>query len=572
MAEQYPQQRSTNGAVAQVRDFFSALTRPQLFAIIGVTVFALAGLLALIVSSSQPDRVVLFSDLSQKDAAMVTDKLKERNVEYQLADDGTTVMIPADVLHETRIALAAEGIPESGTVGYELFDRTNLGMSDFVQKLNYRRALEGELAKTISSLTEIKSARVHLTIPEKTLFSKDQQEPTASVVLELKNGKRLSQLNTEGIQNLVAGSVEGLSIDQVTVIDQKGKLLSDPPRDKNSLAGLSSTQYEQKQKVDEYLSYRVQSLLDQVLGVGNSVVRVNADLDFSQLEKTIEDFDPDRQVLRSEQQFAEKNKSTDSLDYPNVSSEGERGNTISNYEISKTVQKLTEEVGRMKRVTIAAWINGKMQKTTLEDGTVEQKYVERTEEEITQIRQLLRNAVGYDPSRNDDITVVNIPFDTSVDALPDAGGPFALNLTTEELIEKGVLVVVMLLAIFMIRRMVSSPQVRRRIEQVLAPSDLDKQRSELAKAAAERQRALLKELSDDKDLLALPELTSMEDMAARARAQLDIAADNSEESLMKQEIKNRVQNYFEQKPDEAVKLVRSMLRHTPQPAAAASKR
>ena len=310
------QLQSRQSVAVQLRNFANRLTRTQKIFIGGAVVAAIVAIVMIIGTANKTQMSVLFSELEAKDAATIADKLRERNIPYELSNNGSTILIPQEVLHDTRLSLASEGLPESSVVGYELFDKTNLGMSDFVQKLNYRRALEGELARTIGSIGEVKKARVHIVIPEKALFDKDQKQATASVVLQLKGTKSINKLNVEGIQNLVASSIEGLDAGAVTVVDQKGQILSEPQRDKNSLAAMSDTQYELQQKVDQYLTSKVQSLLDGVLGVGNAVVRATTELDFQQIEKTEEKFNPDEQVVRSEQQLEGRSAAVDSLNYP----------------------------------------------------------------------------------------------------------------------------------------------------------------------------------------------------------------------------------------------------------------
>lgn len=554
MAEQSVLQQSP---VGQIKTFIGKLSRGQKITIAAVLLVSAAALAYIVFSTSQPQMGVLFSDLQEKDIALITEKLRDRHLPYELVDKGKTVLVPNDVLYETRISLASEGLPQSSVVGYELFDKANLGMSDFMQKINYRRALEGELSRTIMTLEEVEKARVHVVVPERALFEKDQKEPTASVVLQIKAGRRVNKVNIEGIQNLVASSIEGMQPGVVTVIDQRGKILSEPVKDQQSLAGLSSTQYELKQKVDDYFTARVQSLLDEVIGVNNAVVRVNAELDFTQTEKTVEDYDPERQVVRSEQNITEQSQSQDSLSYPTVNQQAERGNTITNYEISKTVQKIVGEVGSIKRISVATLVNGKTKVVADANGDPKVEYTARTPEEVDQLKQIVRNAVGYDPSRNDQISVVNVPFDTALQdqELPQTG----LQWTPQEIAEKVVIVIAMLLAVWMIRKLIASPQVRRRIEQVFAPSEMEKQRIELAKATAERQQQLLRGLAEE-SMNALPEPMTMNELVARAKGQVEIPeGDTSQEALIRQEIKQRVQKYLSEKPEEASRLLRSML-------------
>ncbi len=540
----------------QLTAFANKLTRTQQLTIAGVVVAAIAGIVLMLNTASQPSMSVLFSELDQKDASVIIEKLKERKIPYEIQSGGSTLLVPANVLHETRLQLAGEGLPQSSTVGYEIFDKTNLGMSDFVQKLNYRRALEGELSRTIGSIDEVQKVRVHIVVPEKALFDKDQNKATASVILQLKSGRSISRLNTEGIQNLVASSIEGMDAGSVTVVDQKGQIISDPPKDKNSIAGLSSTQYELQQKVDQYLTTKVQSLLDGVLGVGNAVVRANAELDFTQIEKTVEDYDPDKQVVRSEQKIDEQSRSVDSLNVPAVNSASQRGNTVTNYEISKTVEKIVNRGGGIKRLSVATLINGKTKITEGDKPALE--YKPRADEEMQKITQVVKNAVGYDPTRNDQVSVVNVQFDPSQqeEDLKQQRG-LKLPLTPNEIAEKVLILVAMLLAVWMIRKLISSPQVRRRIEQVLGPPPVIEPLSAL-QAAIDNQ-LLLEDGSERLPELSAP-LTSREIMMQRAKARLSQTQELTEEMIMKIEMQARVMEHMVERPEEAVRLIKLILR------------
>ncbi len=558
------QLQSGQNVMGQLRSFASRLSRTQKIFIGGAVVAAVAAVVMIIGAANKTQMSVLFSELEPKDAATITDKLRERNIKYELSNNGSTILIPQEVLHDTRLSLASEGLPESSVVGYELFDKTNLGMSDFVQKLNYRRALEGELARTIASIGEVKKARVHIVIPEKALFDKDQKQATASVVLQLKGTKSINKLNVEGIQNLVASSIEGLDAGAVTVVDQKGQILSEPQRDKNSLAAMSDTQYELQQKVDQYLTSKVQSLLDGVLGVGNAVVRATTELDFQQIEKTEEKFNPDEQVVRSEQQLEGRSAAVDSLNYPATNSNSENRNKITNYEISKTVEKIINNGGGIKRMTVAALINGTT-KVVEKDGAPTLEYTPRPQEQMLQLNQIIKNSVGYNPTRSDQVTVENIQFDiTSEQEELERLRGNDLPLTTEEIIEKVLIVLAMLLAIWMIRKLIMSPQVRSRIEWVLGePPVVD--------------AALLATIRGDDPLLLLPSSNvasssvsrlepydpnaERENLAELARRRLDeqTLGELTEDDFMKEEIGNRVKNYLVEKPADAARLLKLVM-------------
>lgn len=553
--------------IQQVRNFWTKLTSIQKTTIIGVVTLAVAGIIAVVAGSGTSTKSVLFSDVDPKDASVIIEKLKERKIEYELTKGGTTILVPAEVLYDTRLALAGDGLPQSGTVGYEIFDKTNLGMSDFVQKLNYRRALEGELSRTINSLEEVQKSRVHIVVPEKALFDKDQKKPTASVILQLKSGRSVSKMNIEGIQNLIAGSIEAMEPGSVTVVDQKGQILSEAPRDKNSLAGMTSTQYELQQKIDQYLSTKAQTMLDGVLGAGNAVVRATAELDFTQIEKTVEDFDPDKQVIRSEQKIDENSHSTDSLNYPAVNSASQRGNTITNYEISKTVEKVVNNGGGVKRLTVAALINGSTKITEGDAPALE--YKPRTPEQMEQLRKIIMNAVGYDPARNDQISIENIQFDITQqeEELRQLKG-LRLPMTTEDIIEKVFIAIAMLLAIFMIRRLFASPEVRSRIEYALAPAE------QISPALAEftpEEQQLLLAAGETVELNAAGELPSPDDreaIIARAKAKVErsMQKEVTEDEMVSAEMRNRVLKYMEENTADTVRILKAMMVRDDEPA------
>ena len=368
-------------AITQFKNFFNKLSLIQKVAVGGIFIGLVAGFIIILATTSSVPMAVLYNSLNEHDAGQIVANLQENNIDYKLRDNGTTILIDKDKVYDERIRLASNGLPESSSVGYELFDQTNLGMSEFVQKLNYRRALEGELSRTISSIDGIKKVRVHIVIPEKTLFIKDQKLPTASVSLILKSGRKVSRSSVEGIQTLVANSVEGMQPEHVSVVDQRGKILSETPIDENSVAGLTAIQYEQQKRIEQYYADNIKGMLDGILGFGNSEVHVNSELDFTRIEETITDYDPDRQVVRSEQTIAEASESADSLSYPYVNLAKDQSNIISNYEISKSVEHIIHSVGTIKRLTVAAMVNGSY-KVIEREGEKVLEYSPRSDEEM----------------------------------------------------------------------------------------------------------------------------------------------------------------------------------------------
>lgn len=568
----------------QFKNFFGKLTTVQKIVMFGAVVAVIIFIITIFnLSKPNSEYSILFTSLESGDASKIVQKLKESKIDYQLADNGSTVLVDKSKVYETRLTLAGEGLPETGTVGYEIFDKTNLGMSEFVQKLNYRRALEGELSRTISSIDEIKKARVHIVIPEKALFDKDQKKTTASVTLHLKSGRSVDKIDIAGIQNLVSSSVEGMSTKDVIVVDQKGNVLSKKPADEGSLAGLTSQQYEQQKNVESYLSSKVQSMLDGVLGSGNSEVRVNAELDFTQIEKTITDFDPEKQVTRSEQSISENSQSIDSLSYPTVSMSKNQSNQISNYEIPKTVERIIQEVGGIKRLSVAALINGTT-KVVDKNGQKVIQYIPRNDEEMQKLTDIVKNAVGYDQQRNDQISVINVPFDNTYleeelkESIPKSWWE------NQENIKLLVLVAAILIAIFIMYRLLHSRQIKEkiRIAYALPESGITSNNGILDSERTEIDDILL----DDDDLMLLPaelpdqlllEGSSPERQLARTdfgsqpfpsasmveyRGESIDAPEVSslgEEAIMKLEIKRKIKEYMEANTLEAVKLIRSMI-------------
>ncbi|HPO63261.1 MAG TPA: flagellar basal-body MS-ring/collar protein FliF [Candidatus Kapabacteria bacterium] len=571
--------------IGQGKQFLSKLTNFQKILLFGSFVIVLTGILLFVVFSSQnKEMAVLFTGLNEGEAAKIVESLKEKAIEYELKDNGTTILVDKKTIYDTRLSLASEGLPESGTIGYELFDKTNLGMSEFVQKLNYRRALEGELARTITSLDEVKNARVHIVIPEKSLFEKDQKPTTASVTLHLKNGRSLSKINVEGIQNLIANSVEGMQSSSVSIIDQKGKVLSDPPADMSSISGLTSTQHEQQMNVEQYVANKVQSLLDGVYGAGNTEVRVNAELDFTQIEKTITEFDPERQAVLSEQSINEVSRSTDSLSYPAVNMARDQSNQISNYEVSKTVERIVEEVGNVKRLTVAVLVNSS-QKIVEKDGKKVLENVPRTEEEINKLTEIVKNAVGFNPMRDDQITVDYIPFETPLyeedlkmyEVIPWWKEPENIKLF--------VLILAILFTIILMIKILSSKQIKNKLRLALAlPEEIKIDEEEIK----EEEKEEIEEIEfDDEELMLLPtdlpdhlllegekpsieisnfgdddeELLDRDALAKKARAKLDERenVEITEETLMKLEIKDKVADYVTDQTQEAIRLIRILM-------------
>jgi len=378
---------------------------------------------AIIIQANKAEYQLLFGNLDNTDAAAVVDRLKEQKVPYRLENGGRAIFIPADMVYETRLTLAGSGLPQGGGVGFEIFDKQSFGMTDFAQKVNYLRALQGELTRTITSLAPVEAARVHLALPEKRLFRDQQQKASASVIVKLTAGQQLREGQILGIVNLVAGSVEGLDADQVAVIGDNGRVLS-KTAEHTPDNGMAPNMLEYQQNLEQRLELRAQALLDRALGMGNSMVQVTASVDYTQRERMEESYDPDSTAVRSEQSSTEKGGISQTGGVPGVQSNirGEEGQAsfiptrrtdeTVNYEISKVVSKQIDAVGTIKNLSVAVLVADRLvEGGETSDGAP--SYEPRSAEELAAIEKMVGRALGLNQQRGDQIAVISRPFETA---------------------------------------------------------------------------------------------------------------------------------------------------------------
>ncbi|MDD4053127.1 MAG: flagellar basal-body MS-ring/collar protein FliF, partial [candidate division Zixibacteria bacterium] len=397
--------------LSQLSDTVRRMSTSQVVMLVAIVAGTIVGAVAVAGWIGKVNYQPLYTNLEATEAADITQYLAEKKIPYQIGPGGTSIEVPEKDLYTARLGLASQGLPHSGTVGYSIFDQTNLGMTDFLQKLNYRRALEGELGKTISSLREVQTARVHIVIPEERLFADQQQETTASVVLKLKHAGTLSKMQISGITHLVASSVEGLQPGNITVVDYEGNLLSSSVGN-DQLASLSNSQLEVAQTVERDLERKAQTMLDGVLGPGKSIVRVTAELNFQQYSKTSENYDPNTVAIRSEQKIENSDiSSKKKTEAAEDKQDNQSTTTVTNYEVSKTVESIIDPVGQVKRLSVAVLLDGTYKETPGSGGTPEKVYQPRPQSEIDRLTAIVKNAVGYSPERNDQVEMVNIAFD-----------------------------------------------------------------------------------------------------------------------------------------------------------------
>lgn len=380
----------------------------------------LASLILIFAWSQKSNYQVLFTNVADGDSGMIIQKLKELKVPYKV--EGGGILVPAEKVYELRLQLAAQGLPQGGGIGYEIFDKTNFGTSDFVQKLNFRRALQGELSRTIQSLSEIENCRVHLAVPEKNIFMEKETRPSASVMVKLKPGRTLMPSQVQGIVHLISSSIEGLSPQDVTVIDHRGGMLTRSAQETD--LQLSQNQLEMQRSYEKEIEARVVNILEPITGKEKVKARASATLDFTRQEKTEEKFDPEGQVVRSEQKSQEKSVSGFSGGVPGTSSNlpgkkttpvtasggtTQKTNEVVNYEISKVVSRVVSPSQELKRISVAVVVDGTY---AAAQGTGAKKYTPRTEEEMKHYEDLVKKAVGFSSERGDEVRVVNMPFES----------------------------------------------------------------------------------------------------------------------------------------------------------------
>lgn len=398
----------------QLTQILGRLSLGQRLAALGLVVGMLAAVIYFTAVAGAPTYETAFAGLAPADAAVAVDKLKAAQVPYRLNAAGTAIQVPADKVADVRLMLAADGLPQGSGVGFEIFDKTNLGVTDFAQRVNYQRALEGELARTIGHLESVESARVHLVTPEPSLYTRDKKEPTASVVLKLKPGRTPTSAQVKGIGHLVSGSVEGLKPENLTIVDANGVILNETSGPGADGLQASATQLELQRSVESSLEKSILTMLNTVLGPNKAAVKVSAALDFDKVEQNAETFSPAGATpqVRSERKMTDTQTSqgttpggvpgTDAnvpgYQAANGASQASRqlADTTTNYELSKTVAKTVRAPGGIKKLAVAVVLD-------------QQAPVAASQ--VDTIQQLVATAAAIDAKRGDLVTVSALPFD-----------------------------------------------------------------------------------------------------------------------------------------------------------------
>jgi len=431
--------------MARILDFIKGISFPNskrlsllivLLGTIGVLVFALK-------MGQKIDLVPLYRDLPPEDLASVIEYLKQQKVPYSVDPISGEIRVPSDKVYQLRMELASKGFPSGGKVGFEIFDKTKLTLGEFVQKVNYRRALEGELARSIMKLEPVKDCRVHIVLPKDSPFIGERIKARASVMVDLKMGRKLSEEQVESIKYLVASAVEGLDPEDVSVVDSKGRLLSQ--RVKDPALVLASDQMTFQKQWEKALEDKITGLLEPIVGPGKVVARVSSEWDWRQTRQRQELFQAEP-VTRSRQVIEETSGGTSLVGIPGVASNvpmgtrpqgiasgvglpsatSARRSEIVNYEVGKSFIETVEPMGRLKRVSIAVIVDGKY-RTVSQGGIQKAEFVPLPQEELQRIEEIVKNAVGIDPSRGDSLSVQCLPFTVPYEEVPLPPSGFPLD-------------------------------------------------------------------------------------------------------------------------------------------------
>lgn len=426
----------------------SSTATPDIFGKLGQKLLLVAGIAAVVAVmvvfwlwSQKPDYRVLFSNFADKDGGAIVAELDKLNIPYKFSEGGSAIMIPADQVHQVRLKLAAQGLPKGGNIGFELLENQKFGVSQFVEQVNFQRGLEGELERSIQSISAVQAARIHLAIPKPSVFVREQQYPTASVLLNLHNGRRLDGQQVAAVVHLVASSVPNLSADHVTVVDQNGNLLSDNAN-KAKQNGLDPEQMAYVENMQGNIARRVESIITPIVGAKNVHAEASAEIDFSNTEQANESYKPNSKpedmAVRSAQNHESQNsggsngavpgavsnqppgESTAPINAPGAQNGDENApaaaapappqntqkDTTTNYELDKTISYVQQAKGGIKRLHVAVVVNH----IPVVDSTGKTTYRALNNAEKQQVSDLAMQAMGFNRERGDTISVVNTPF------------------------------------------------------------------------------------------------------------------------------------------------------------------
>lgn len=536
-----------------LQEFFGPLSPAQRTMFVGLiaSIFIFVGII--LYWALKPDYTLLFGSLDPDTATEMVEELEAKGIKYQLQNGGSSIYVPNADVHQLRMQLATTGRMSSDIKGYELFDENALGMTDFMQQVNKKRALEGELARSISSINQVEHARVHLVLPERTPFQDASVEASASVMLNLKSGQRLQPEQIEGMTALIAGSVQDLNPEAVVILDQAGNRLTDGIQSQSDFAS-GNMQMQLRQSVESYLTERAQTMLDRALGPGNSLLRVSVEHDFDRLVRESDLIDPDSRTIISEEKTSDQttDETSQQVPYDEFTPMNQRGQTavvnnrmnesvtqVRNYEVNTTREVYEKSQGELKRISASVLLNHKQAMQENDNGEMVMISEPYTLQEVNEFREVVRVALGIQPERGDELTITQIQFHDPM--ANDYQGLYNTQPTPwSEIIRWSIILITFLVIIFLVSG------IRKRMdlgEPVMAYKNLPTDKTNtvsLPISEDERPEDMTEEEYED---------FIDKKLTGQARKQLE------QKAYVLEEIKD----FVELKPNEAAQVVRAIM-------------
>ncbi len=515
-----------NPILEKIIQTFKEMPMPRRIILGVLTLVVIAGFTTMFIWTNKTQFKAAYSGLTKEDAAAVVENLKESNTPYRLSGDGTTILVPEAIVYDVRLTMARQGIPKGGGVGFEIFDKTEFGTTEFVQKINKKRAIQGELARTISAFDEVKTARVMIVLPKDSVFVEEVKKPSASILLEL--NADLEKEKVTAIAHLVASSIQDLTPKLVTIVDTAGRILfegkSEEEQAKITAQNLADAQYKYKVRFEENLTRRIQTMLERIVGKDKAIVRVNTEMDFSKNDMNEEIYDPFErggEFIRSRKNRAEKvtdvteDIPTPSTVNPIVDDENLGGEQNServdksddtfNYEISKRIRATKKPMAVLTRLSVAAVVDGVYETKTDETGNKSRVYVPRSDEEMKQFQDIVVKAMGYNEERSDQVSMECFPFASIGELEPQVAAVGWKAVQKEYGRTIANLLLVLLLFLFVIRPIIKTVKdIKTTVDQEALPGpeelaliEEEEKEPEFVEMDGRQQKEYLEMMTDD---------------------------------------------------------------------------
>ncbi len=515
-----------NPILEKIIQTFKEMPMPRRIILGVLTLVVIAGFTTMFIWTNKTQFKAAYSGLTKEDAAAVVENLKESNTPYRLSGDGTTILVPEAIVYDVRLTMARQGIPKGGGVGFEIFDKTEFGTTEFVQKINKKRAIQGELARTISAFDEVKTARVMIVLPKDSVFVEEVKKPSASILLEL--NADLEKEKVTAIAHLVASSIQDLTPKLVTIVDTAGRILfegkSEEEQAKITAQNLADAQYKYKVRFEENLTRRIQTMLERIVGKDKAIVRVNTEMDFSKNDMNEEIYDPFErggEFIRSRKNRAEKvtdvtedipNPSTVNpiVDDENLGGEQnservDKSDDTFNYEISKRIRATKKPMAVLTRLSVAAVVDGVYETKTDETGNKSRVYVPRSDEEMKQFQDIVVKAMGYNEERSDQVSMECFPFASIGELEPQVAAVGWKAVQKEYGRTIANLLLVLLLFLFVIRPIIKTVKdIKTTVDQEALPGpeelaliEEEEKEPEFVEMDGRQQKEYLEMMTDD---------------------------------------------------------------------------